>query len=355
MDIVLAHLADSVTSAHTLEDLTRPLLELLEAVTGLESTYLTSIDLEAGVQNILYARNSRQLQIPEGLVVPWADTLCKRALDEGRTCTDDVAGIWGDSDAARDLGIGTYVSTAVTLSDGQLYGTLCAASATRAPLEDDGERILKMFGALIARHIERDRLLDQLRAANAELATSALTDAVTGLANRRAFFEEGARILERAARDDSGVVVAFIDLDGFKAINDRFGHATGDQMLAEVARRVLASRREGDLVARFGGDEFVLMAPVPGHSLGAASRTVGERLEACTRGIYAFGSATVDYGGASVGVVGAEGRGADIDQLIRHADEAMYRAKQVRRTAALAHARHPASRRALRVVAKASG
>ena len=111
MDTLLTQLSSSVSSARTLEDLTRPMLEMLEAVTGLESTYLTRIDLEQGLQHILYARNVRRLQIPEGLAVPWGDTLCKRALDEGRVYTDNVAECWGDSDAARELGIQTYVST----------------------------------------------------------------------------------------------------------------------------------------------------------------------------------------------------------------------------------------------------
>ncbi|MES2859351.1 MAG: sensor domain-containing diguanylate cyclase [Pseudomonadota bacterium] len=355
MDSLLTHLADSVSSAQTLEELTRPLLELLEAVTGLESTYLTAIDLDGEVQRILYARNARQMQIPEGLTMPWGDTLCKRALDEGRTCTDDVAGIWGDSEAARALGIRTYVSTPVTMSDGELYGTLCAASATRASLGGDAERVLKMFGTLIAQHIERDRLVTQLRATNAELAMSALTDAVTGLANRRAFFAEGARIMARAARAGSGVLVAFIDLDGFKAINDRLGHDVGDQLLTEVGRRIVAGRRAGDLVARFGGDEFVMMAEVPADHMERACRAVREGLETSTRGTYQLRDQRVDYAGASVGVAAANGPGADLDQLVKQADEAMYRNKQARRTATLPRREKAGTRPMLRAVAAAVG
>ena len=141
--VPFALIADSVASARTLEDLVRPLLEVLEAFTGMESTYLTAVDEDAGVQHVLYARNTRQLQIPERLVVPWNDTLCKRALDEGRAYTDDVPACWGDSDAARQLGIQTYVSTPVRLEDGTLYGTLCAASARSLPLGDDAERALR--------------------------------------------------------------------------------------------------------------------------------------------------------------------------------------------------------------------
>ena len=79
---LMVQLADSITDAHSLEQLVRPLLALLESATGLESTYMTAIDEAAGLQHVLYARNSRSLNIPEGLSVPWGDTLCKRALDE---------------------------------------------------------------------------------------------------------------------------------------------------------------------------------------------------------------------------------------------------------------------------------
>ena len=74
MELLLNRLADQVAQSYDLESLARPMLELLETVTGLQSTYLTTIDEHRGVQHILYARNSHALQIPEGLSVPWGDT-----------------------------------------------------------------------------------------------------------------------------------------------------------------------------------------------------------------------------------------------------------------------------------------
>ena len=114
MDDVLDKLATAITNSDDLEGLVRPLLEILEAITGLESTYLTRIDENQGVQHILFSRNTRQLEIPEGLSVEWSDTLCKRALDEQRAYTDDVAECWGDSEAAKALGIRTYLSEPVS-------------------------------------------------------------------------------------------------------------------------------------------------------------------------------------------------------------------------------------------------
>lgn len=101
MDRILQTLSLQVTEARDLESLTRPLLEMLETVTGLESTYLTEIDLGHDIQHIRYAHNTAELQIPEGGSVAWGDALCRRALDEGRFYTDDVASCWGDSQAAH--------------------------------------------------------------------------------------------------------------------------------------------------------------------------------------------------------------------------------------------------------------
>lgn len=134
MDKILQTLSERVTQARDLESLTRPLLEMLEAVTGLESTYLTQIDVERGTQSIRYAKNANGvagLQIPEGITVDWSDTLCRRAIDEGRMFTDNVAECWGDSDAARIMGIRTDPSSPVRTPSGSLMAP-CAPPAPSA-------------------------------------------------------------------------------------------------------------------------------------------------------------------------------------------------------------------------------
>ncbi|MFY1004795.1 GAF domain-containing protein, partial [Escherichia coli] len=90
------------------------------------------------------------LQIAEGLSVPWADTLCKRALAEGRMATSDVGACWPDSDAARQLGIQTYVSAPIRTDDGLLLGTLCGASASQRAIAPQAESILRLFSNVIA-------------------------------------------------------------------------------------------------------------------------------------------------------------------------------------------------------------
>ena len=338
MSEILAQLSQSVSAARSVEELTRPLLEMLEAVTGLESTYLTFIDEAQGVQHVLYARNSSTMQIPEGLTVPWHDTLCKRALDEGRTFTDDVAGCWGDSQAARELNIRTYVSTPVRMGDGTLYGTLCAASASSHVLTPEGERILTLFAYLIGQQVEREQLIQKLLSANQQLATVAATDPLTGLPNRRALVEALERMFAHGLRQQMGVQIAFIDLDGFKAINDTHGHEVGDQLLMAIAQRLQGLLRAEDMAARLGGDEFVVasLSAHTGQAAEAAQEALAQRIAQATQGHFDLPGATLDYTGPSVGVVTiAPDRNHRVEDALRLADQTMYRVKLARR---LAHA-----------------
>ncbi len=333
MDALLLRLSQSVASAWTLEDLTRPLLEMLETVTGLESTYLTSIDAEKGVQHILFARNSLELLIPEGLSVAWTDTLCKRALEEERFFTNDVSACWGDSDAARALGIQTYLSIPIKMADGAVYGTLCAASTSKLPLAPHAAHMLQLFARLIAQHIERERLLAHLEKANTQLATEALTDTLTGLPNRRSMTAELVRTLARAQRDGTGVLVSFIDLDGFKEINDTHGHQVGDQFLAAMAESLSDGLRAGDVLARFGGDEFVALGRGPklGEEASSAARIFQERLTQKCRTCLHLGGVDIQCSGASVGVVVVDPHTTTAETALTQADAAMYAVKRLRR------------------------
>jgi diguanylate cyclase (GGDEF)-like protein len=155
---------------------------------------------------------------------------------------------------------------------------------------------------------------------------AAETDSLTGLPNRRDFLDKGTRLLERA-RSDSGVLaVAAIDLDRFKAVNDNFGHAIGDQALrlfADVARKTL---RPNDLVGRLGGEEFAVI--LPGSDL-AAALAMAERL----RRAFAEAATIVDgrelNATFSAGIAGTEGRPElTLSDLLQRADTALYNAKR---------------------------
>lgn len=331
MELMLERLSESVASAESLEQLARPLLEMLELISGLESLYLTSIDEEAGVQSVDYVRNTGELFIPEGLSVPWADTLCKRCLEEGRRFTSNVGEIWGDSQAAKQLGIQTYVSAAVRSSNGEVIGTLCGASKRSQMLEPEALTALNIFSKLISQHVERERLLGELRRSNEYLANFALTDSLTRLPNRRALHSELGRLMARAARDGSYVIVGMIDLDDFKGINDSYGHVFGDQFLHECAQRLNGITRDTDMLARVGGDEFVLVGPGPvaAKKAHSAAAQLQKRASEVTRGIYRLGGKTIDYAGVSAGVIAV--RLMSVDQALELADAAMYRDKRQRK------------------------
>lgn len=160
----------------------------------------------------------------------------------------------------------------------------------------------------------------QLRVAQALLARLASYDALTGLANRRVVHTELDRIAP--GKDDTAALI-FIDLDRFKAINDGFGHEAGDEFLVSVAARLTSVARAGDIVARFGGDEFVLLCH---HCPAAAAARLADRIVKAFDTPFVLGDKTIS-GTASVGWAIAKSTG-DAAELIRRADLAMYYAKR---------------------------
>lgn len=346
MENLLYLLSETVPDAKTVEQLTRPLLTLLSKVTGMESTYLTTIDLDAGVQRVEFARNAGDMEIPEGLAVPWGDTLCKRALDENRLYSDDVSECWGDSEAAKALGIRTYVSAPLRARDGRLLGTVCAASASQMARAPEVEPTLLLMSGLLSFSLEREILVEQLQSTNAELARLALTDALTGLYNRRAILAEIPRLLALARREERYLLVGVVDLDGFKAINDEHGHQSGDLFLTQVATNLQNGLRTSDMLGRTGGDEFIVVALGPrgeqqdlASEMSRAATHLQQRLASATVGHYTLsGESSIDYCGASAGVVALLPEGVDAEEAIKRADREMYRIKQERkRNAATMH------------------
>lgn len=333
MESLLPRLSHTLVHARSLEELARPLLDMLQQVTQLDSTYLTRIDLPHSQQHVLYTCNRGQLDMPEGLAVPWDDTLCRRALEAQQPYTRDVTACWGDSDAARALGLHTYVSTPVRLPQGQLYGTLCAASGVEHELPTNALPMLQLFAGLIGQQVERELLLQELQQRNRELASYALTDSLTGLPNRRALMEELPRMWARAEREGRSVLLAFIDLDGFKSINDQHGHEVGDQLLQTVARQLLTALRDSDFAARIGGDEFVMVGTGPELSQSATQvlYELQERLSLSTLCDVALPGNLLRYPGASVGVVAVHPGQTSTEQALALADAAMYQAKTRRK------------------------
>jgi diguanylate cyclase (GGDEF)-like protein/PAS domain S-box-containing protein len=163
------------------------------------------------------------------------------------------------------------------------------------------------------------------RRAEQQIKNLAYNDPLTGLPNRLLFNDRLSVALAQAHRQQQGLAVLFLDLDGFKLINDSLGHARGDLLLKAVAERLLGSVREGDTVARLGGDEFTLMLPGIPRTLEAA-RVAEKVLDAVRRPLVLDGHEIVVT--ASMGISLYPDDGWDVDTLVKNADTAMYRAKE---------------------------
>lgn len=310
---VLATVAAAVEGADDVESMARPLLGALCELTGLASSYLTVVHEDDGVQEVRYSRNTRDgFELPEGLLVPWHDTLCKRALDEGRAWATDVPAVWADSDTARSLGIRMYVSAPVLLAHGKLWGTLCAADTVAVEEVEAHLPTMRLFSRLIAAEVEREAALQLAR-------KDADTDPLTRCASRRVVQPW---LAERLAglEPDEVVVVAHLDIDGFKDLNDNLGQAAGDAVLVEVGHRLRASARPQDLVARLGGDEFVVAARVPA----TAADLIADRVRGALDFTMGWQDEAIEVR-ASVGI--AASADPDGPALFAAADAAMYAAK----------------------------
>lgn len=197
-------------------------------------------------------------------------------------------------------------------------GSLVDVSLTVSPIRDEHGVIVGV--SKIARDIG-DRLEAERR-----IAHEAGHDGLTGLANRRQLNARLDAVLQQAQRQSNPLfAVLYIDLDGFKRVNDSLGHVAGDRLLMAVAGRLQAALRAEDFVARLGGDEFVVLADRLSSAQDAFE--LGARLVAVLRSAVVIDDTACQVSG-SVGVALYPAHGRSCDELLRHADHALYRAKR---------------------------
>jgi diguanylate cyclase (GGDEF)-like protein len=181
--------------------------------------------------------------------------------------------------------------------------------------------LVLIAGAFLAVHMARERSEHVLR-------QQAETDELTGLLNRRAFFARSKAVIGSERQADRPVVLLLFDLDHFKAVNDRFGHAAGDRTLRLFAEIGAQAVRSTDLFGRIGGEEFAAL--LPGCDA-ATAESIAERirLDLSAKAILHEGSRVITT--VSVGVASMSGKTADLDTLMAHADAALYESKRAGR------------------------
>jgi diguanylate cyclase len=299
-------LAASAAGDTTLETMTRPLLELLAEITGLESTYLTLIDWRGDRQSIVFALNRGALQLPEGLSVEWSDTLCRRSLEEGRPYVRDVAAVWGDSAAARDLGLHSYASVPVLDRDGGVVGTLCGASSQAVDLDQRHLHAMQLFSRLVSDQVAREAATQDRAARRAALVAQtrrvqegAGRDGVTGLVDDAGIRSWLAAVLPGMRRGADQVALAVVDVDELDRVTERYGPGIGDVVLNRFAQSLAVVGGPGDLHGRLGRDEFVVASVLPDNPA-----LLGAWAGRLRRAAYAPLGQTVVRG--SVGVVGLD-------------------------------------------------
>jgi diguanylate cyclase (GGDEF)-like protein len=358
----------------------RQLVRLLDALSALRSLSELDIrtpDQEALVRGALASliehqdleRCSVYLRAGDRLVnvagVDWTDLLSeersavaapRRSFQVGEGMVG-LAAAGGEIQRCRDVAVdprfagsdgatGSLLCVPIRVGD-EVAGVLNASHPEPGHFGVDHERLLSVFANFLAQfltnwrimHRMEEQIRDRTRALERALAEArelkrrfeemAVTDELTGLHNRRFFFPEAQAALARAVRYRQPYSVILVDLDHFKRINDDFGHAAGDEALRGFASLLGGLVREGDIVARFGGEEFALALPNTGV---AGAVELAERLRAALAGIrWSFAGPDRPLT-ASLGVCAlaedAEGASQDLlDALLRDADHALYRSK----------------------------
>ena len=216
----------------------------------------------------------------------------------------------------------TAIASLPLVANERLLGAVTLYSCSLSRYEDEHVRLLETVSRMAA-----DALLKSLYYAETE--SRALTDPMTGLPNARSLQMQFEKEIARATRKGTGFQVLMLDLDGFKAVNDTYGHKVGDQLLKGISKVMLGQLREYDFLARYAGDEFVAIIP------DTENRSVNELCSRIERAVENYelqvGNGHVAKVGVSLGAASFPQSGESLDQIIIAADKAMYRIKAIRK------------------------
>ncbi len=222
---------------------------------------------------------------------------------------------------AQSFGLAACWSTPISLADGPVRATFALYYRQVRSVAPFHRRMVEACAQLC-------QLAFQHEDSQREIERLAYYDSITGLPNRTLFTDRAQQALQMSQRLDGPSSLLLLDLDRFKTVNDSLGHAAGDEVLREVARRLSAALRDSDTLARLGGDEFVLMLPGC-NALDALH--VAQKLHAALAAPLQLDSGMRINLSASIGISTCPDDGQSFEPLLKHADIAMYEAKQAGR------------------------
>ena len=315
----------SAGEARILEQVARgaPLGQTLDAIAQLVDTWavggltvITTVDVGERVLHVAAAPNlpAACVEALEGFDIPDGTDALPDAVMRGTILATAAP---GPAETLLRSGFTGWWRMPIVAAGGLHHlGALHVVRTDEIEPEPGDERLLKVAASLVAVAVERDRNATRL-------SHQALHDALTGLPNRDQALQRIRRIGRHERQGGSEVAVMFLDLDRFKVLNDSAGHEAGDRLLVSMGARLQEALRPGDLVARFGGDEFVVVCEqLDGLD---AALALAERLLRVAREPFKLDGLEVGIT-ASIGIAVADGRPAE--EMVRDADAAMYRAKE---------------------------
>ncbi|QQR37692.1 sensor domain-containing diguanylate cyclase [Devosia oryziradicis] len=254
--------------------------------------------------------------------VPVQDTFCRFPLASGESLVvpDAKADMrFADNPNVTSGGVGFYAGVPLRTTDGHVIGTVCAIDPQPRDFSARELKILEDLALITMNELD--------------LRQRATVDVLTGALSRRAFKEEGARAVALASRHHHALACLVLDLDHFKSVNDGFGHAAGDKVLADVIKSCVALLRQSDLIGRLGGEEFAVLLPLTDRT---QAIEVAEKLrQAIADLVFNFDGQNLPVT-CSFGVAVLDGATPDIESLLERADAALYAAKQAGRNRVVA-------------------
>lgn len=323
------------------EHIARPLLRLVQHISGMETSFFTAIDWENQKQEVLFSSNMGRMEISEGSRVDWRDSMCRAMFLSGQSHSSSIGLDVPATPGAIALEMKSFFAVPILVGDSPI-GTVCGASRRAIVLDEDQLKAMQFIAEALQQLVESDqaRVLASARATDAEhdarearsetkrhesdsqrMEQLANTDMLTELPNRRFFIARWEDELARSGRRSYPIALLLIDADRFKTVNDTQGHLMGDAVLRAIGATLRVVAKTSDVVARLGGDEFALAVT---HSGSNSLLAVAENV----RQLFAVAAAELGVKVTlSIGIASSEH--SQRSALFADADKALYQSKAV--------------------------